>query len=473
MKKFLYLFVLLVLFNSCKKSELNLAPFNQIETSLAFGTETDVTLAVNGMYTGLRLNNYVNGTWNIIADAMSDNLIISSLGRQTLTAFGDWRYNGDNTLGFFQTGYTINRRANAILENIDRFPSGAFKDNAKGEALALRAMVYLDMVRVFSKTFENAAATDSTLSYVTSSDAKLLPTKESVRGFYGKVIADLTAALPLIATSNGTGKLNKAAVSGLLSRAYLYTGDMANCITASNAALGTTPVLPNITDFPRIWTDATNNGVLFKVLNTVIDNINAQGVNYYQIVGGLIKSEYVVEWNLRQLYLPSDVRTSSYIQTSLFNGVSQNHVIKYNNRGTGTVAGIVDAKTLRTAEVLLNRAEAYQRSGNNASALADLNLLKSNRYSPFTPIVGLTGAPLLAEILAERRLELAFEGDRFWDLKRRNLPVTRDATKGDRADGTGVKYIFTTLAAGDYRFQIPFPQSEINYNTGFKQNPGY
>ena len=85
---------------------------------------------------------------------------------------------------------------------------------------------------------------------------------------------------------------------------------MANCITASNAALGTTPVLPNITDFPRIWTDATNNGVLFKVLNTVIDNINAQGVNYYQIVGGQIKSEYVVEWNLRQLYLPSDVRTT-------------------------------------------------------------------------------------------------------------------------------------------------------------------
>ncbi len=473
MKKFLYLFVLLALFNSCKKSELDLAPFNQIETSLAFGTETDVTLAVNGMYNGLRLNNYVNGTWNIIADAMSDNLIISSLGRQTLTVFGDWRYNGDNTLGFFQTGYTINRRANAILENIERFPAGAFKDNAKGEALALRAMLYLDMVRVYSKTFENATTTDSTLSYVTSSDAKLLPTKESVRGFYGKIIADLTNALPLIASNNGVGRLNKAAVSGLLSRAYLYTGDMANCITASNAALGTTPVLPNITDFPRIWTDATNNGVLFKVLNTVIDNINAQGVNYYQIVGGLIKSEYVVEWNLRQLYLPSDVRTSSYIQSSLFNGVLQNHVIKYNNRGAGTVAGVVDAKTLRTAEVILNRAEAYQRSGFNSQALADLNLLKSNRYSPFTPIVGLTGAALLAEILAERRLELAFEGDRFWDLKRRNLPVTRDATKGDRADGTGVKYIFTTLPAGDYRFQIPFPQSEINYNTGFKQNPGY
>lgn len=473
MKKFIYLFILLGLFNACKKSELDLTPFNQIETSIAFNTQVDVTLAVNGMYNGLRNNNYVNGTWNIIADVMSDNLIISSLGRQTLTFFGDWRYNGDNTLGFFQTGYTINRRANAILENIDKFPAGGFKDNAKGEALAVRAMVYMDMARMYSKTFENATPTDSTLSYVTSSETKNLPTKEPVRGFYNKIIADLTAALPLIATTNGIGRLNKAAVSGLLSRVYLYTGDMANCITASNAALGTTPVLPNITDFPRIWTDATNNGVLFKILNTTQDNVNAQGTNYYQIIGGLVRSEYVIEWNLRQLYLPTDVRTTSYIQTSLWNGVLQNHVVKYNNRGTGTVAGVVDAKTLRTAEVLLNRAEAFQRSANNASALADLNLLKSNRYTSFTPIVGLTGAPLLAEILAERRLELAFEGDRFWDLKRRNLPVLRDATKGDRADGTGVKFIFTTLNTGDYRFQIPFPQSEINFNTGFKQNPGY
>lgn len=472
MKKIFYLLLLTLFFAGCKKTELDLTPFNQIETSSAFKTEPDVSLALNGMYNGLRVNNYVNGTWNIIADAMADNLIISSLGRQTLTTFGDWRYNADNTTGLFQTGYIITRRANAVLENIESFPAGAFKDNAKGEALAMRAMVYLDMVRMYSKTFENAAATDSTMSYVTSTDAKSLPVKEGVKGFYTKVIADLTAALPLIAASNGVGRLNKTAVAGLLSRAYLYTGDFTNCIASSTTALGASPVLPNLADFPKVWTDETNNGVLFKVSNTALDNINTLGVNYYQIVGGLIKSEYVVDYNLRQLYTATDVRTSTYIQTSLYNGVNQNHVVKYRGR-PGATLGVVDFKALRTAEVILNRAEAYQRSGNNASALVDLNLLKTNRYSPFTNIVGLTGAPLLAEILKERRLELAFEGDRFWDLKRRNQPVTRDATVGDRADGTGVKYIFTSLPASDFRFQLPFPSTEINFNTGFKQNPGY
>ena len=472
MKKIVYFLFLLLFFAGCKKSELDLTPFNQIETASAFKTEPDVNLALNGMYNGLRVNNYVNGTWNIIADVLADNVIISSLGRQTLTTFGDWRYNADNTSGFFQTGYIITRRANAILENIENFPAGSFKNNAKGEALAMRAMVYFDMARMYSKTFENAAATDSTMSYVTSTDAKLLPVKESVKGFYTKIIADLTAALPLIATSNGVGRFNRAAVAGLLSRAYLYTGDFANCISASSTALGTSPVLPNLTDFPRIWTDETNNGVLFKVSNTALDNVNTPGVNYFQIVGGLIRSEYVVNYNLRQLYTPTDVRTNTYIQTSLYNGVNQNHVIKYRGR-PGLTLGVLDFKALRTAEVILNRAEAYQRSGNDVLALADLNLLKSNRYSPFTNIVGLTGSALLAEILLERRLELAFEGDRFWDLKRRNQPVNRDANFGDRADGTGVKYIFTSLPANDFRFQLPFPSSEINFNTGFKQNPGY
>jgi hypothetical protein len=477
MKKYFYLLALSATMFSCKKSELNLEPFNQIATSSAFNTQPDVTLAINGMYNGLRTNNYVNGTWNIIADVLSDNVIVSSLGRQSLVPFHEWRYNGDNTLAFFQTGYIMTRRANAILENIDNFPAGTFKDNAKGEALALRAMVYLDMVRIYSKTFENATNTDSTLSYVTTSDANILPSKEPVRGFYTKIIADLTTALPLINASNGVGRLNKAAVNGLLSRAYLYTGDFANCITASTAALGATPVLPSIADFPRIWTDETNNGVLFKVLNTTLDNVNAQGVNYFQIVGGFVRSEYVVEYSFRQLFTPTDVRTNTYIQTSPFNGVNQNHIVKYRSKvsgGVAGVAGVVDAKLLRTAEVLLNRAEAYQRSNpsNTAAALADLNLLKRNRYTGFVDIVGLSGTALLDEILAERRLELAFESDRFLDLKRRNLPVTRNRNFGDRADGTGVKYLFFDLANNDYRMLLPYPSSEINFNTNFKQNPG-
>lgn len=479
MKKINYLLVLALLgFASCKKSVLDLYPYNQIETSLAFNTEADITLAVDGIYAGIRTSgSYYSGTWNIFADQAADNLISnkSGPGRGTGLTYSEWRYTANGTYGLFSGGYTIIRRANAILENIDKFADGAFKNNAKGQALAMRAMVHFDMSRVYSKTYENATASDSTVPYVTSTDHTLKPAKEDLKGFYDKIIADLELAKTLIGT-NDVYHLGKASVNGLLSRVYLYKGDFPNCITSANEAIGlkNSTIIDDIMTFPSIWKDSTTTGVLFKIRNTATDNDNTLGVNYYQSVGGEKKSEYVVEYNFRQQFEKNDIRDSIYIEASNFNGQKFNNVIKYRGR-SGDPAGVLDAKVIRSAEVLLSRAESYYRSGNEADALANLVLLKKNRYKVYTEETAteLSGSTLLEEIYKQRRLELAFEGDRFFDLKRRNLPIERDGTKGDLADGTGIPYVFLSLPAGDYKFQLPFPSSEINFNENLKQNPGY
>ncbi|MDB4999011.1 MAG: hypothetical protein JWR76_88 [Mucilaginibacter sp.] len=119
--------------------------------------------------------------------------------------------------------------------------------------------------------------------------------------------------------------------------------------------------------------------------------------------------------------------------------------------------------------------EAEYRSGAIPAAIADLVLLKTNRYTGYDATIdnALSGTPLLTEILKQRRLELAFEGDRFWDLKRLNLPVQRDATHGEKADGTGTPPAIPTLAAGDPKFQLPYAQAEVLFNPNIKQNPGY
>ena len=465
----------LIFLGACKKTELDLFPYNQVETTQAFKTEADASLAVNGMYFGLKSSgSYYAGSWNIIGDVTSDNLIInnSGPGRGSQVTFHNWQYTSAATSGFFGGAYTMVRRANAVLENIDKITgsSPAYIANAKGQALAIRGMVYLDLARVYAPTPQNVMAGDSMLPYITTTDPSNLPGREPIVGFYDKVIKDLSDALPLINATNGVGFLNKSAVSGLLSRAYFYKGDWANCITASTAALGSTPLIGSLTTFPLIWKDATNEGVLFKVINTLVDNVNTLGVNYYQTVAGSIKSEYVVDYNFRQLFLASDVRTATYISTGTFGGYSFNNVIKYAGK-TGFPAGVLDAKVLRSAEVLLNRAEAYYNNNNQAAALSDLVLLKTNRYTGYTPEV-LVGAALINEIYLQRRLEMAFEGDRFFDLKRRNLPVIR-SDYGDKSDGTGVKYLFKTLAAGDYRFNFPLPQSELSVNRNLTQTKGY
>jgi starch-binding outer membrane protein, SusD/RagB family len=492
MKKYIIIAGVIALFSSCKKTELELFPYNQIETEQAFSTENDANLALNGMYFGLRASgSYYQGTWSIFGEVTADNVIISQLGRLSQQASYNWQYTADNTYALFAGGYTIARRANAIILNVDKLAttgsSATFINNMKAQALACRAMIYFDMSRIHAKALVNATSADSTIPYITSLDQSILPSKESVASFYGKVIADLNLANTLITTAsagNGVGRFSKLAVNGLLSRVYLYAGDWPNCIATSIAALPATTTLPSIAAFPAVWTDVNpsattgangSDGVLFKITNTLVDNINTLGVNYYQAVGSppAIRSEYVVDFAFRQLFLPSDVRTNTYIQTSPFpsTGANQNHVIKFAGK-PGFPAGVVDAKVLRTAEVLLNRAEAYYRNGNIPLALADLNLLKANRITGYVNSTTLTGQALLDEILLQRRLELAFEGDRFWDLKRRNEPVQRSSF-GDKADGTGAPAVFTNLPAGNYRFNIPIPQLELNFNTNLKQVPGY
>ena len=131
MKKISLFIVTIGLLFSCKKAELDLYPYNQIETTQAFNTENDVNLALNGVYQGLRsAGSYYQGSWNIEFEVVSDNLILNQQGRLSQQTFFNWQYTGNGTTGLFGNGYSLIRRANAIIENIDKVNSTAtFKNN--------------------------------------------------------------------------------------------------------------------------------------------------------------------------------------------------------------------------------------------------------------------------------------------------------------------------------------------------------
>jgi len=286
------------------------------------------------------------------------------------------------------------------------------------------------------------------------------------------VVADFVKAQSLIGTDNGVGRLDKAAVEALMSRVYLYRGEWQNCVTAATSAINDAPAanaLAPAADFGAIWTDDTEEDVLFKVKILDDDNIPV-GVAYQQTSSAGVKPEYNVDFAFFNLFKNNDVRTAAYIGQTVYSSVAYNYVKKYAGRTSGN-ANVVDVKVIRMGEVYLNRAEAYYNLGNVANALADLNTLRSNRYTGF--VAGTeTGTTLYNAIMLERRLELAFEGARFFDLKRLNLPITR-STFGDHADGTGVPAAVQSIAANSPLFQLPIPIFEINANPNIVQNPGY
>jgi hypothetical protein len=481
--------LLLTGITACRKA-LDKVPYDQVDEANAFVTEQDFTNALRGMYNRMIMtgttratfgpNNYLGGedafSWASSPDILADNLVIASLGRRSQQAMYQWTYSANTTTNTWQDAYQVIRLANAILENLENIQDSEldFKSNVEGEALAVRGMAHFDLLRLYAKPLSGAhaaSASDPGVPYVTSTDADAMPGRSTARQTYAHVVADLEEAEGLIGEDNGPGRLNKAAVSGLLSRVYLYGGEWQKAKNAADRSLAANGDVGSINMFPAIWTDETESGVLFKAIITTIDDI-AIGVGYNQPGPSGIRNEYVADYEFYESFGDDDIRKSTYFETNEFQGFPYNSIVKYQGK-PGGVASVNDMKYLRVAEVLLNRAEAQYRLGQEAAALADLNMLRSNRYTSFTAGTE-SGAQLLDAILSERRKELAYEGHRFFDLKRLGLPVQR-SNNGDRADGTGPvpQSQYRTLSAGDYRFQLPIPQYEINTNRNIIQNPGY
>ena len=159
MKKIRYLLVIAgALLVGCDQ-ELDLKPFNALETEVALQTPSDFTNAIRGVYSSTRGASYYGGWYISVPDVLSDNLIISSEGRNSKQTLHFWNYSGNNTWALlWDQGYRTVYRANAILENIGNLEQDAFRDNIEGEALALRALAHFDMARVYAKFPQHGAS---------------------------------------------------------------------------------------------------------------------------------------------------------------------------------------------------------------------------------------------------------------------------------------------------------------------------
>lgn len=492
MKKYINKVVLFSLFAvaiSCDREELVVAPNNGPQLENFYNTNGDFRAGVDYAYDAFKGTGYYAQTSDlsqvIIPDIISDNLIQSPGGRQSnfTTNTFDFAANVGAVTSLYGAGYAVVARANAVLNNINKLPAGAFKNNIEAESRAIRALAHFDIVTRYSKIPSQSADANASLgiAYVETYDPFMVHTRNlTVSQVYDKIIADLTFAEQNLSATSGTtdavvGRFTKAAVQGLLSRVYLFKGDNANVILWGQKSLVSSASLGTSENFKNVWADASNDGVLFKVLNSAVENVKI-GTAYNQTVSSQIRSEFVVDYSLYTKFIATDVRKDAYFLTSPYgpstNIRNYNNIIKY-RQATGKPIEAVDVKVIRSAEVALNVAEAMYETGNQAGALTLLNSLRAQRYTGFVDGTE-AGTALWDAIMLERRLELAFEMDRFFTLKRQGLPIQR-STFGPYADGTGnpVQATARTLAADSFKWQWPIPQTAIQVNPGIVQNPGY
>lgn len=473
MKKFKYIlaFTMCLLMGVSCTDKLELLPTDQLGSDIVLVNPTNFELYTKGVYAQLR--GYYAGIYTILPDIMSDNLIIKQNGRKSLQNYYLLLTNSETTWGGIRDGgHNVIFDANEALSQIDVLADGEFKDNIHGELLALRGMSHFDIAKVFAKTPSVGAASDLGIIYRETTTIGDNDSRLNLGESYAKIVADLEKAKTLISTDNGESRLNKYAVAGILSRVYLYMGDWANARDNAQFVLDNSPyeVTPRVA-FDDLWDNVYSQSSVFKI---VIDNADGieMGVNYGQTGPTGTKSEYVPDFGFYNMYTTTDVRKNSYFETSAFEGSTYNHVIKYKQR-PGSSANIADIPILRMAEVVLNLAEAQANLNNDAGARAALDMLRAERYSDYAA-GSETGNALKTAILMERRLELAFEGHRFFDVKRLGTGFVRTAA-GDLSDGTGTNPpdFATGLEAGNIRFQFPYAQRSIDINPNLQQNPGY
>jgi len=397
----------------------------------------------------------------------------------------------------FNLFYRVIDRANRVIKAAPTTDSVKAGDNTLrnrilGEALFIRAFSHFELYRFYSgNTDPNALA----MAYM--EEPGLAPSARIAVGpFFQKLNADLAQAKglvnPTVPTSGANAaarealavRANRTAVSGLQARVALYMREWANAITFSTEYINAMP-LATRAQFPGIWTDADVNEVGFKLKRTTANSGTISVLTSpftTSRMGSLFRGTSASTSNIGTVtWAPSDkiwntfdqvndIRFSTYLKDEpLLTAAGRRSRVIAKYAGGGYAAAnenVADAKVFRTGEMYLIRAEARAENGDLAGSLSDLNTLRAARINGYTPVAIASKDALITAILEERFKELAFEGHRFWDLRRRNLPVERLASDAPNAASR-------VLPAGNFRFRLPIPNAEIQANPLIQQNPGY
>ncbi|SRX74611.1 RagB/SusD family nutrient uptake outer membrane protein [Aequorivita antarctica] len=477
MKKIIYKIAVLTLviggFTSCD-SELDQIPFDALATSQSYITVADYENAARGIYSSLTNGSLYGGSdaggMLDAPDVLSDNVTFATKGRGSRRNLHNWQYSASSEpmSGLYERTYQMIFRANTLLEQSATF-EGSNKEKVVAEAKALRALGHMNIASFFAKIPTQSADANGSLgvAYVTSADFSIEPARLTVGATYDLIVQDLKDALEGIPATNEAGRLNKDGVNLLLSRAYLYMGQWQNSIDAANAV--TTAVAPR-NAIVGVWEDVSKSGVIFWIDVDPPGLDISPGVTWSQFGVNTLVPEYVVSYPFFQLFADDDIRKDAYTFQGKNGALKFNAIKKLFAREDGQFAGRVDLKILRAAEAKLNIAEAEYNLGNEGAARIALDAVRTKRYT--NPPSGETGTALRDAIRLERRLEFAFESQRFFDLKRWSLPIVRGSF-GDLNDGSGVPSAAQNLQLGNEKFQLPIPQTATDLNPNLQQNPGY
>jgi starch-binding outer membrane protein, SusD/RagB family len=456
--------VVLVIMASCSKNFLTKYPNDSTSDAEALQTVAALQTALNGAYYELRQIGMYGRDLPVIGDLQADNTFVEqdNSGRY----LDQFQYHITPTDGVAEEIWPAAYIAILDCNNIiDAQVTGA--DAIKAQAYALRALMYFKLVTLYARPYTdnpNGPGVPLILHY----NPALLPGRDSISTVYAQIISDYKTALQNAPTYTNSVTLCYYSIEALLARAYLYMGDN----TDANAAavdvinnggftlVGTAAAYAAFWHNPAIQTNMQE--VMFEIDQDATNNLGSDDLGQMYYYGGY--QDLYATQQLVNLYSATDIRDTVLVPGTTKSQFPATLCGKYIN---GTNTDKDNPKVIRLAEVYLIAAESSLP--NNTAAQGWLNALMSYR-DPAFPGYTSTGAQLLSDIVNERRKELAFEGDRIFDLNRLMLPVNR----GPQNPGS-ITQIMDTIPYSYYQriYPVPFNETQANAVIAAQQNPGY
>ncbi|MFT3737762.1 MAG: RagB/SusD family nutrient uptake outer membrane protein [Breznakibacter sp.] len=416
---------------------------DSIPASEAFKDKKGIEKGILGSYDAMQSLSYYGRSFSILPDLSSDDLLHPD--EATSTDYAEVANNAilpenSSVEGIWNAIYNTVNTANSVVVKVPEMSdmTDDEKSKALGELYFIRALCHFNLVNLFGAVPIKTEPTVGT--------SQLDVARDSVADVYEQIIDDLTFAEQHLSVSASTKtRATVYAATALLARVYLYNKQYDLAYEKANEVivLGGYTLLPSVA---AVFADDGSAETIFEIDFTSDDRNRVAEYNLPKTLNG--RYEVAPTESLAGVFENGDTRSEA--------SVAMDGANVYANKYIDLKTGADNVVVLRLSEMYLIRAEALARSENPVvkDIQDDVNAVRNRSGLGDTPASTVAG--LIDAIARERRVELAFEGHRWFDLVR-----------------TG-KAVGTISGLTDKRMTLyPIPSSEVLTNKLMKQNPGY
>lgn len=464
---------------------LDKTPLPSITPENFFQNADDAESALTAAYDALQQTGAYGQDLNVAGEMPSDNAT-STNGDVNAMDRILWTPQTSQVNNIFQAAYIGINRANAVLAYVPGIEMDTVRRNQiLGEASFLRALHYFNLVRLYGGVPLRLTPTESGENSVVNL------AQSPVEQVYAQIVNDLQRAEQFTAAGSASPiRVSKTAVNALQTRVFLTQRQWAQAVTAGNKVIssGLYQLLPS---FNALFPPENKAESIFEVQFAgnadggfvLPDLLLPSPPATYSFPKFNIPTNELIQyadtvndarWKFTGETTPAGRNHASFVLSRSANANDNGYfVYKWRSNPNGFNSPD-NYYVLRLADVMLMVAEASnEQNGPTQAALTPLNAVRQRAGLPALTLAGLaTQQAFRNEVDRQRRLELAFEGERWFDLLRYARQV--QASQGVTHPVTALDLIQQQRNTRDVNYLLfPFPQTEVNNNALLQQNPGY